>query len=408
MSSRTAVVSEVQSVTEVKTPGFWRRLRRLLFWLHLICGVSVGLIMLVLSVTGTLLIFEKQVISYSDSRSLPTVTPTGPKLPMESLLEKVKTASGARPSAISVPSNGNAPISITVGRDQVYVVDPYRGAVAGPVSPKLRSFYATVTGLHRWFGFEGKSRDVVKTIKGVATLIVVFLMISGLVIWLPRHWKWKNLKAIAIPQWKGTRRARNWNWHNAAGIWSAVPLLIIAVTGTIMTFQWANALLFRVAGTPLPQAQAEGRQAEGNAKGGPEKHRTEVATSNLPLNELFAAAAKQKPGPYTIQLRLADKPSSAMTFIFNQDNGDRPQFRDQLILDSATGRVIRWEQFDQQTRGRRWRLWVRFLHTGEALGMVGQAIAGLASAGGALLAWSGLVLSWIRFRNWRRSRLPQH
>jgi uncharacterized iron-regulated membrane protein len=380
----------------------------LLFWLHLICGVSEGLIMLILSVTGPLLIFEKQVLSYSDSRYLPAVTPTGSKLPMESLLEKVKTVSGARPSAISVPSSANALISITVGRDQVYVVDPYRGAVAGPVSPKLRVFYATVTGLHRWFGFEGKSRDVVKTIKGVATLIVVFLLVSGLAIWFPRHWKWKNLKAITILQWKGTRRGRNWNWHNAAGIWSAIPLLIIAVTGTIMTFQWANALLFRVAGTPLPQAQGEARQAEGNAKGGTEKYRAEAATSALSLNELFAVAAKQKPGPYTIQLRLSDKPAPTTTFIFNRDNGDRPQFRDQLTLDSATGRIVRWEQFDEQTRGRRWRLWVRFLHTGEALGMVGQAIAGLASAGGALLAWSGLVLSWIPYRNWRRSRIPQH
>lgn len=414
MSSRTAVVSEVQRDTEVKTPGLWRRLRRLLFWLHLTCGVTVGLIMLVLSVTGTLLIFEKQVLSYSDSKYLPAVLPMAAKLPMESLLEKVKGVSGVRPSAIAVPSDAKLPISITVGRDQVYLVDPYLGTVVGPVSPKLRSFYTTVTGLHRWFGLEGKSREVVKTIKGIATLVVVFLAASGLLIWLPRQWKWKNIKAITVPQWRGSRRARNWNWHNTAGIWVVIPLLVIAGTGTIMTFQWANALLFRVAGTPLPQAQgegrpAEGRPAEGSAKGSMAKHGgVSTSASSLPLNELFLVAAQQQPGPYTIQLRLTDKPSATTTFIFNRDKGDRPQFRDQLTLDSASGRVVRWDRFDQQSRGRKWRLWVRFLHTGEALGAAGQIIAGLTSAGGALLAWSGLVLSWIRFRNWRRSRLPQH
>jgi uncharacterized iron-regulated membrane protein len=192
-----------------------------------------------------------------------------------------------------------------------------------------------------------------------------------------------------------------------AGIWTAVPLLVIAVTGTIMTFQWANALLFRVAGTPLPPAQGEGRPGDGPTKSA-EKHRNVSPASSLPLNDLFAFAAQQKPGPYAIQLRLPDKPSPTTTFIFNHDNGDRPQFRDQLTLDSASGRVVRQESFDQQPRGRRWRLWVRFLHTGEALGLVGQAVAGLASAGGALLAWSGLVLSWIRFRKWRRSQVPQH
>jgi uncharacterized iron-regulated membrane protein len=52
------------------------------------------------------------------------------------------------------------------------------------------------------------------------------------------------------------------------------------------------------------------------------------------------------------------------------------------------------------------RTWMRFIHTGEAFGFIGQAIAGIASLGGAVLVWTGLALSWRRLLAWmaRRSK----
>jgi hypothetical protein len=47
---------------------------------------------------------------------------------------------------------------------------------------------------------------------------------------------------------------------------------------------------------------------------------------------------------------------------------------------------------------------LRFAHTGEVAGIVGQTVAGLASAGGALLVWTGLALAWRRFRSWSARR----
>lgn len=43
------------------------------------------------------------------------------------------------------------------------------------------------------------------------------------------------------------------------------------------------------------------------------------------------------------------------------------------------------------------RSWTRFLHTGEALGGVGQFLAGLACLGGCVLVYTGFALSWRRF-----------
>ena len=72
------------------------------------------------------------------------------------------------------------------------------------------------------------------------------------------------------------------------------------------------------------------------------------------------------------------------------------------MLDPVTADVVKWEPVAGQNMGRRLRARVRPLHTGEAGGLPGQAIAGLASAGGAMVAWTGIALAWRRFRAWRR------
>ena len=69
----------------------------------------------------------------------------------------------------------------------------------------------------------------------------------------------------------------------------------------------------------------------------------------------------------------------------------------QLSLDPFTGAVLRRETFKDFNLGRRVRSWTRFLHTGEALGALGKAVAGLASSGAVLLVWTGFALAWRRF-----------
>ena len=99
-------------------------------------------------------------------------------------------------------------------------------------------------------------------------------------------------------------------------------------------------------------------------------------------------------------------PAAGAPVVYTIDRGDggQPQLRGTLTLNAATGDA-KWEGFDAQSAGRRARAWLRFLHTGEAAGLIGQTIAGLVSAGAVVLVYSGFALSWRRFRAWRaRSR----
>jgi len=105
----------------------------------------------------------------------------------------------------------------------------------------------------------------------------------------------------------------------------------------------------------------------------------------------------------TITLRLPREPDAPVAFTIDAGMGGEPQKRETLTLDRA-GNTVKVERFSESTRGRQWRAILRFVHTGEVLGGVGQTIAGLASFGACLLVYAGGALSWRRWRAWRVRR----
>jgi uncharacterized iron-regulated membrane protein len=69
-----------------------------------------------------------------------------------------------------------------------------------------------------------------------------------------------------------------------------------------------------------------------------------------------------------------------------------------LLVDTRTGKVLRETRFVDNSLGQHLRALVRFIHTGEEAGLAGQFVAALASAGAALLDWTGLSLALQRLR----------
>ena len=92
-------------------------------------------------------------------------------------------------------------------------------------------------------------------------------------------------------------------------------------------------------------------------------------------------------------MRVPESARAPVVFAIDQGDGGQPQLRSTLTLDRATGAVVSYEAFENQSLGRRLRSILRFAHTGEVLGIPGQTIAGLATAGGAVLVWTGLALA---------------
>ena len=166
----------------------------------------------------------------------------------------------------------------------------------------------------------------------------------------------------------------------------------------MFSYGWANDLVYRVFGENPPggAAPAAARVEEPAAASSISYNADTTNSFLLSLDELFDRASTQLPDWQTITLTLPDVDSATAQFRIDQGNGGQPQKRHDVTLDMYTGQVTLLQPFDSQSPGRQARLWIRFLHTGEALGIVGQTVAGLVSLTSLVMVWTGFALAWRR------------
>jgi uncharacterized iron-regulated membrane protein len=102
--------------------------------------------------------------------------------------------------------------------------------------------------------------------------------------------------------------------------------------------------------------------------------------------------------------RFATASKVPVVITVDEGYGGQPQKRTTVTIDRASGTVTKAEDFSTLTPGRRLRSWLRFAHTGEFYGVTGQTVAGLASAGGAVLVYTGIALAVRRLWAWLARR----
>jgi len=373
--------------------------RKVLFWLHLTCGVTAGLVVLMMSVTGVLLAYERQIMAWADSAHDAAAVPGTARQPLAALLAAAqRERPGFEPTAITLRNEPGSPVTFAAGRSGALLVDPYTAPVREPGPEGLREFFDAVEGWHRWFNTAGDTRATARQITGASNLVFLVLVLSGLYLWLPRVWKWAMFRArLMFNAQNVTSKARDFNWHHVFGIWSALPLAVVVATAVVFSFPWANALVYRSVGEPPPVRGAGGPPGSGPARAAARSAEAETPNGSTPqpltYDQLFARAEAY--GDWRT-LTLALPAANAARFTIDQGNGGQPQRRHTLTLDTATGDVQSWAPFSSQTPGQRLRSYIRFLHTGEALGIVGQTIAAIVSATSVVMVWTGLALAWRR------------
>jgi uncharacterized iron-regulated membrane protein len=384
-------------------------MRKVFFWLHLCAGVAAGLVILIMSVTGVLLTYEAQMIRWADGYRVAPPAPGAPRLGVEALTRRVHDARGAWPSTVTVRAEASAPVEFAYGREGTVFVDPYSGLVLGTGSARARAFFRGVTDWHRWLARSGDVRATGKAVTGASNLVFLFIVLSGLVLWWPGRFTARRLRPITVFVGGLRGKARDFNWHHVFGFWAAIPLVFVVASGVVISYPWANQLLQRVAGGgpaegggPPQGGRAEGQRGQRpGPPGAAEGPRGDVSLAGLDV--AWANAAAQVPGWQSLSLRLPVTPDAPWSISLDTSSGARrPDTRTQLTLDRTTGATLGVEGHEAVPAGRKAIGWNRFIHTGEAFGLVGQTIAGLASLSAVMLVWTGLALSLRRFLGWRR------
>ena len=219
--------------------------RKIIFWMHLVSALCAGIVIFIMSVTGALLSFERQIIELAERDVRYVRAPAGAgKLPPQQIADGLRSARpDAKPASLAINNDPNAAWMIGLGRDGFVFVDPYTGSVTGEGNKTVRSVMSELRNWHRYIALSGDQRPVGKAVTGVANLIFLFLAISGLYIWLPRMPTWKLIKPVIWFRGGLRGRARNFNWHNTIGFWSSLFLIIFTLTATVISYQWASNML---------------------------------------------------------------------------------------------------------------------------------------------------------------------
>lgn len=369
--------------------------RKTVFWIHLPVGVIAGFVILMMSVTGVLLTYQKQMTEWADREYWVQPAVEGQRALASDFVAGVRAYDAeAHVGRIIVYSGLEAPVAADLGDGRILYMDPSTAEIRGEGAPGMRAFFSGVVRWHRWFNFTGEGRANARAITGWSNVAFLFLVISGLYMWFPRRFKWQHIRPTLLLDLKAKRKARDFNWHNVFGFWMSIPLAIVVASATVISFPWASDLAYRVTGEAPPPRRTASVASQVTTVATPDA--SPAAFEATMLNAPVEAALTRVEGWRTITVDVPDAAEAPLQIRVDRGWGGEPQKRHTLTFDAATGGETSYATFQDQSPGRRLRTTLRFAHTGEYFGRWGQTLAGLASLAGVLLVWSGLALAWRR------------
>ena len=409
-------------------------MKRLLRNIHLWLSIPTGIIISLVCFSGAMLVFEKELTETIDSEVYFVNETNSTPLPLQVLMEKVEQT---LPDSVSItgltissdPSRAYQ-VSLSKPRRASIYLNPYTGEVTGG-SNRL-PFFHTMFRLHRWLlGLASVPNGIAwgKLLTGCSTLFLVFILLSGLLMWLTNRHK-SLMDSLVIRVSKGWRRF----WHDlhvGGGIYATVFLLAMALMGLTWSFSWYRNAFYSALGVESSDMaknlshqqrsngevgshrenhgklhersqhlEHQGRSFEGkHAKsdsmtwhtGDAHPHAEEHQHSPYrPWDEVFAEVAQRNQGYQQITLK-----SEVAEVV---PNGRRSlRSTDKYLYDRRTGDITEVKPYSAESRTSKVRNYVYMAHTGSWGGLFTRILAFLAALIGATLPLTGYWL-WLRKR----------
>ena len=386
-------------------------MRKIFRNIHLWLSVPFGILITLICFSGAALVFEKEVMELCHRELYFVKKVEAAPLPMEQLMTKVAATlpDSISVTGVNISSDPERAYQVTLSkprRASMYV-DQYTGEITGKY--ERAPFFNFMFRMHRWLLDSMKQDGGIfwgKMIVGTSTLMFVFVLISGVVVWWPRTRKaLKNsLKIVANKGWR-----RFWyDLHVAGGMYALVFLLAMALTGLTWSFQWYRTGFYKTFGVEVQPSMGHGNAAaNATAKGGkrdgkPEgregrgAHRYSPYTNWQQVYEQLAEA-----NPDYKQISVSDGSASVAVPRFgNQRGTDRYKFN------PRNGEITETTLYKDLDNSGKIRGWIYSVHVGSWGGMLTRILTFVAALIGASLPLTGYYL-WIRKKIKRRPASPK-
>ncbi|MCF0038808.1 PepSY-associated TM helix domain-containing protein [Dyadobacter fanqingshengii] len=364
-----------------------KALKKLASQLHLWLGISSGLVVFIVALTGCLLVFEDELEPVIDRQFHIVEAHQGEqRLPLDQLQTRVsETYPGKKLVRITIEKEPERTIvfGLKNGKKEKDIlsvaVNPYTGNIA-EARVEQDAFFSVVLRLHRYLCLE----ETGKIITGISCVMFLIIMTTGLIMWWPNR---KNRKQRFTVKWNARFKRLNWDLHAIFGFYVLPFIFLIAITGLVWSYKWVNNIIFMTF-DGKPQQK---REAPANVQ--PVSNQ-----DNTLFQKIYAETNQQLPNPGKILITLGESDSLSVTVSKTNDNAAISNIVDFLYFDKNNGQLIKKRLYADETKGMKVRRLIYPIHTGSLLGLPTKIIAFLTALVAATLPVTGIVI-WLGKKN---------
>lgn len=383
-------------------------MRKLVFHIHWLLGVTAGLVLAIVGITGAMMSFERPIME-AISPSIVRVEVVGERLSPDALIERFHSQQlQARVEQVTFWPDAQRSAQLRLApkagerRGESLYINPYSGAVLGKITGE--QFFQTVRSLHRWLLIPSQegSINIGRQITGFCAFSLLFFALSGLYLrWPRRALNWRNWFCIDF-----SLKGRNFYWalHSVIGTWVLVIYLLLALTGLTWSYSWfKNGAALLLTGEPVQ----ERRSGPGGREAGPGM-RADVQVQPASASVDLAWKTFVNSADYEFRFASVTVPRSAadpvlISYVAPDANSDR--HRSAISINAHSGAVLSEQPYMPQTPlGKRIMQGIYELHTGEWFGTPGLIINMLASLLMPLFTITGLLLYIDRRHKKRKTK----
>ena len=364
--------------------------------IHLWLGLSSGLIVLLLAVTGCLFVFSVEITNWlrSDEMYVKEVKKT--RIAPSQLWKQTQEFIGPETQISNVhiyndpeksivfhcykASEGSVFYFANIDYYLSIYVDPYTGKVLGIYDEEL-DFFNIVKMLHWSLLLD---TPIGQPITGWATFIFVVMLITGIILWWPKNKSARKQRFWF--QWKDSTkwRRKNYDLHNIFGFYVASIALIVAFTGMVWAFTWFQSLVYVAGSLSITPPNIVTKTSE-ITKG----------DKDIAFDKACAMALEKHPDAAGAGLSYAVNPTDIISAYIPQHK-DAYYVSHNMQFDQYTGELLLERNHDEKNFGEKLITANYDIHVGAILGLPGKIMAFFASLICAMLPVTGFLIWWGR------------
>ncbi|MDF5725346.1 MAG: PepSY-associated TM helix domain-containing protein [Rhizonema sp. PD37] len=307
----------------------YKTLRNIVFALHRYIGLGIGLIAIIVGLTGSLLVFQGEITTHQKHFQIGSITHTGEILPIEVVLNIMTKSYASQPdfklNRVYVPTKPDEPFNVVyVTKKDDWIensVHPYTGEVlVNNLNPNpVERFYKVIYALH----YSLLANDIGLKIVGIVGLLMCILTITGIFLWPG----WRKLLMGFRIKWNAHPKRVNFDIHKVGGVIAGVFLFFTFFTGFCWNFSEFSEPVIRAITFSGVKPEPVSQYIPGQ--------------SPVKLTEQLKTAQAQLPIAELRSVYFAQKPDSALMIRYKLPQEKEDYGNSYVYLDQYNGKVLR-------------------------------------------------------------------